>query len=64
MSRLEFSKSDARKIASAYRKGASILNLAHEWEVSPPVIRRTIESAGVEIRRPGRHKASGSRRAK
>ena len=54
MSRIEFTKSEVKRIVKLYENLMSIANIAEEMGVSMPVIRRTLVEAGVEIRGRGR----------
>lgn len=57
MTPIEFTKAKAKQIASAYKKGATLMDLCYQFDASMPVIRRTIVSQGVKIRRKGRRAA-------
>lgn len=44
----------ARSIVAKYNKGAGLVALADEFDLSIPVIRRTLADAGAKIRGRGR----------
>lgn len=43
-----------RSMVAKYKKGAGLVALATEFDLSVPVIRRTLADAGAEIRGCGR----------
>ncbi len=49
-----FTKTEAKQMASAYKRGASIGELCVRFDASYPVIRRTIVAQRVKIRKRGR----------
>lgn len=52
--RIEFSAKDIRDTVRDYENGTSMEQLANEFGVSIPVIRRVLVEAGVTIRPQGR----------
>ena len=44
----------ANSMVSKYNKGAGLVELATEFDLSIPVIRRTLADKGVKIRKRGR----------
>ena len=52
--RIEVAANQVRSMVSKYSKGVGLIALAKEFELSTPVIRRTLADAGVTIRGRGR----------
>lgn len=51
---IKVASNTARSIVSKYGKGAGLVVLAEEFELSVPVIRRVLTEGGVKIRGRGR----------
>jgi len=53
-SKIEVTANATRSIVSKYEKGAGLVALTEEFELSIPVIRRVLTENGVKIRGRGR----------
>ena len=52
--KVKVSSNQARSICAKYKKGAGLIALASEFELSPAVIRRVLVEGDVDIRGRGR----------
>lgn len=52
--KIEVTSNTVRSLVSKYNKGAGLVELAEEFKLSIPVIRRTLTDAKVKIRGRGR----------
>lgn len=52
--KIEVTANAKRSMVSKYNKGAGLIALAEEFELSIPVVRRVLVNAGVTIRGRGR----------
>lgn len=52
--RIEVTANAKRSMVAKYNKGAGLVALAEEFELSVPVVRRVLAEAGVTIRGRGR----------